>query len=60
MSEIVILSAVRLPSGGFLGSLKGFTAPQFGAMVVREAVAHAGPRVGGGNGVALAIERSDA
>ncbi len=42
MNESVILSAVRLPTGKFLGSLKGFTAPQLGAMVVREAVARAG------------------
>ena len=39
MSEAVILSAVRLPTGKFLGALKGFTAPQLGALVVREAVA---------------------
>jgi len=38
----VILSAVRLPTGKFLGSLKEFTAPQLGAMVVREAVQRAG------------------
>ncbi|PYQ16737.1 MAG: acetyl-CoA C-acyltransferase [Acidobacteria bacterium] len=42
MREAVILSAVRLPTGKFLGSLKGFTAPQLGAMVVKEAVARAG------------------
>ena len=38
MRDAVILSAVRLPTGKFLGTLKGFTAPQLGAMVVREAV----------------------
>jgi len=38
----VILSAVRLPTGKFLGALKGFTAPSFGSMVVKEAVARAG------------------
>ena len=38
----MILSAVRLPTGKFLGSLKEFTAPQLGAMVVREAVRRAG------------------
>ncbi|HEY8549706.1 MAG TPA: acetyl-CoA C-acetyltransferase [Vicinamibacterales bacterium] len=37
----VIVSAVRLPTGKFLGALKGFTAPQLGALVVREAVARA-------------------
>ena len=38
----MILSAVRLPTGKFLGTLKEFTAPQLGAMVVREAVRRAG------------------
>jgi acetyl-CoA C-acetyltransferase len=42
MREVVILSAVRTPTGRFLGSLKGFTAPQLGAMVVKEAVSRAG------------------
>src|SRR6266702_5356313 len=42
MREAVILSAVRVPTGKFLGTLKGFTAPQLGAMVVREAVKRAG------------------
>jgi acetyl-CoA C-acetyltransferase len=38
----VIVSAVRVPTGKFLGALKGFTAPQLGALVIREAVARAG------------------
>jgi acetyl-CoA C-acetyltransferase len=42
MRESVIVSAVRTPTGKFLGALKDFTAPQLGAMVVREAVARAG------------------
>jgi acetyl-CoA C-acetyltransferase len=42
MREVVILSAVRVPTGKFLGALKGFTAPQLGSMVVKEAVARAG------------------
>jgi acetyl-CoA C-acetyltransferase len=42
MREAVILSAVRLPTGKFLGSLKGLRAPQLGALVVREAVQRAG------------------
>jgi acetyl-CoA C-acetyltransferase len=42
MREAVILSAVRLPTGKFLGTLKGFTAPQLGAMVVGAAVKRAG------------------
>src|SRR5262245_52826328 len=42
MSEAVIVSAVRIPTGKFLGTLKDLTAPQLGAMVVREAVRRAG------------------
>jgi acetyl-CoA C-acetyltransferase len=42
LRDAVILSAVRTPTGRFLGSLKSFTAPQLGAIVVREAVARAG------------------
>jgi len=38
----VILSAVRLPSGKFQGSLSGFTAPQLGALVIKAAVERAG------------------
>ena len=41
-SAVVILSAVRLPTGKFQGALKTFQAPELGAMVVREAVARAG------------------
>jgi acetyl-CoA C-acetyltransferase len=42
MNPSVILSAVRTPTGKFLGGLKDFSAPQLGALVVREAVARAG------------------
>ena len=42
MRASVIVSAVRTPTGKFLGGLKSFTAPQLGAMVVREAVRRAG------------------
>jgi acetyl-CoA C-acetyltransferase len=42
MREVVIVSAVRLPTGKFLGALKDFTAPHLGALVVREAVVRAG------------------
>jgi len=42
MRQAVILSAVRIPTGRFLGTLKGWSAPQLGALVVREAVARAG------------------
>jgi acetyl-CoA C-acetyltransferase len=44
MPEAFIISAVRLPSGKFLGALKDFSAPELGAMVVREAVARARAR----------------
>jgi len=42
MPAPVIVSAVRTPSGKFLGSLKPLQAPQLGAVAVREAVARAG------------------
>src|SRR4029453_15262449 len=41
MQEAVIVSAVRTPTGKFLGALKDFTAPELGAMVVAEAVRRA-------------------
>jgi acetyl-CoA C-acetyltransferase len=40
--EAVIVSAVRTATGKFLGSLKSFSAPQLGALVVAEAVRRAG------------------
>jgi len=42
MKEVVIVSAVRTPVGKFQGSLQTFSAPQLGALVVREAVRRAG------------------
>ena len=42
MPSSVIASAVRVPTGKFLGGLKGFAAHELGAMVVREAVRRAG------------------
>ena len=42
MRSAFIVSAVRVPTGKFLGTLKDFAAPELGAMVVREAVARAG------------------
>jgi acetyl-CoA C-acetyltransferase len=42
MRESVIVSAVRTPTGKFLGALKQFTAPELGALTVREAVRRAG------------------
>ncbi|MEP6921161.1 MAG: acetyl-CoA C-acetyltransferase [bacterium] len=40
--EAVIISAVRTPVGKFLGSLKGLSATELGAIVVRESVKRAG------------------
>ena len=42
MQEPVIVSAVRTPTGKFLGSLTPFSAVDLGAIVVREAVKRAG------------------
>ena len=42
MHEAVIVSAVRTPTGRFLGGLKHLSATDLGAMVVREAVTRAG------------------
>jgi acetyl-CoA C-acetyltransferase len=42
MEEIVIVSAVRTPTGKFQGSLSGYSAVQLGALAVREAVRRAG------------------
>ncbi len=40
--EAVIISAVRTPTGKFQGTLKSFSAPELGALVVRESVRRAG------------------
>ena len=42
MRDAVIVSAVRTPTGKFLGVLKDFTAPELGALVVAEAIRRAG------------------
>ena len=42
MTDAVIVSAVRTPTGKFLGGLKDFSATELGALVVREAVARSG------------------
>src|ERR1700722_4645889 len=42
MEEVVIVSAVRPPTGKFQGSLSGYSAVQLGALAVREAVRRAG------------------
>jgi acetyl-CoA C-acetyltransferase len=40
--EVVIISGCRTPVGKFQGSLADFTAPQLGAIAVREAVKRVG------------------
>ena len=42
MKEVVIVSAVRTPIGSFQGALSSLTAPQLGAIVIKEAVKRAG------------------
>src|SRR2546429_2159536 len=46
MDDVVIVSGVRTPIGKFQGSLSDLTAPQLGALVVKEAVhrAHLDPK----------------
>jgi len=41
-NEAVIISAARTPTGKFQGALKGFTAPELGAIAIKEAVKRAG------------------
>jgi acetyl-CoA C-acetyltransferase len=41
-NEAVIISAARTPTGKFQGALKDFTAPELGAIAIREAVRRAG------------------
>src|SRR5499427_904669 len=43
-SDVVVISACRTPIGKFQGSLSELSAPQLGAIVVREAVKRAGLR----------------
>ncbi len=42
--EAVIISAARTPTGKFQGLLKGFSAPDLGAIAIREAVKRSGIR----------------
>ena len=42
MKEVVIVSAVRTPIGGFMGSLSSLKATELGAIAIKEAVARAG------------------
>ncbi len=37
MKDVFIMAAKRTPVGGFMGSLSGFTAPQLGAVAIRNA-----------------------
>ena len=46
MREVAIISAARLPVGRFQGSLQSFSAPQLGALAVREAVRRGGVEPG--------------
>jgi acetyl-CoA C-acetyltransferase len=46
MPKAVITGAVRTPIGRFLGALKGLSAPELGALVVKEVVARAGLKPG--------------
>ena len=42
MRDAVIISAMRTPTGKFQGALKGFTAPDLGAIAIKAAVEKAG------------------
>jgi acetyl-CoA C-acetyltransferase len=42
LRDAVIISAMRTPTGKFQGALKGFTAPELGAMAIKAAVEKAG------------------
>ena len=42
MKDVVIVSGVRTAQGKFSGSLVGFSAPQLGSIVIKEAVKNAG------------------
>ncbi len=42
LKDAVIISAARTPTGKFQGALKGFTAPDLGAIAIKEAVKRAG------------------
>lgn len=41
-NQAVIISAARTPTGKFQGALKGFSAPELGAIAIKEAVKRAG------------------
>jgi len=50
----VLVAAVRTPIGRYLGGLSSFTAPQLGAVVIREALRRASHVLQGGSGQAPA------
>src|SRR5579885_3380764 len=64
--QAVIVSAVRTPTGKFLGSLAQFQAPELGAFAIKEAVKRAGidpsaiDEVVMGNGVSAGIGQAPA
>jgi acetyl-CoA C-acetyltransferase len=45
-NDVVLLSACRTPIGSYGGTLKDFTAPELGAVVIREALSRAGVDAG--------------
>ena len=53
MTDVFIVSAVRAPTGKFLGALKSFQATELGALVVKEAVRRAGAPLDGVDEVIL-------
>ncbi|WP_144735122.1 thiolase family protein [Acinetobacter oleivorans] len=42
MTDIIIVNGARTAMGGFQGSLSGLTAPELGAVTIKEAIARAG------------------
>jgi acetyl-CoA C-acetyltransferase len=42
VDEVVVAAIARTPMGGFMGSLKGVSAPELGSVAIRAAVARAG------------------
>jgi acetyl-CoA C-acetyltransferase len=53
MKEVYVISAVRTPMGSFGGSLKGFSAPQLGAIAIKGAIQKAGIQPGDVNDVIM-------
>jgi len=55
MTKVVVLGAVRTPFGRFGGTLKDFTLPDLGGLVVKEALLRAGVAAGEVDEVALGV-----